>query len=514
MYALLMILAAVFFLGETALHILYGDSFLDEVVFLAGGRGFLTGRFVPYIGGFQTNYPPVGFYVFGIVQKFTGPSFYMGRLEAAAFLALALVLVGYVTHKIAGRMAALIAVWLTISTMFLMRSYVMAVPSSLVLLFIISSVAVAGSGLRPVVRGLVSGGFMALAALTRQDMVPLILVLLVYLFRVDPRRHAVVGAAAGTLTVSIAVSLPFFPDLLRVFLATPGWNLLGDSLLVQQPAWMKAPVTYVWYLYARFYRWLLFLFAALVPALVLGFRSPQGGLRRRLAGQVELFGLVCGLFAVNFLTHVWPPSFCPYCTLAYGVYYWPLGAIVLGVGIAVTMADVTSRVGRAFITGVVCLAVVSSVAAGAKTIGIRPGEQPPLEKITRTAQRIAAVTEKDDKVLMLGTHHPLYIAERQFFPPLVNWYYSYRPSHAEERLKRLALWNLRMLDEWLSRDATVVIFKRGGVSFPEDHADGREIASLIERRVQEFFVLREVIEDAWEMPLVVYRRVSSRDEGR
>lgn len=512
-YGLLMTLAAVFFLGETALHIVYSDSYLDEVVYLAGGRGFVTGRFVPYVGGFQTNYPPVGFYAFGIVQKYLGPSFYVGRIQAAVFLGLTLVLEAYVANRIAGRVAALVAVWLTISTMFLMRLYVMAVPYSLVVFFIMSSVAVAGSRLRPIARGLVSGGLMALAVMTRQDMAPLLVVLFVYFCCVDRTRRTVLAAAAGALAVATAVILPFFPGAVRVFLSTPGWNLLGDALLVHQPAWNKAPRMNVWTDYVRIYRWLLFLCVLLMPVFAVGLRNRKDGVWKRLGGRVGLFSLVCGLFVVNFLDHIWPQQACPYCTLAYAAYYWPIGAMVLGVGVAGVVAEAGSRISRGFVFGVLSGVVLFSVAAGVKAIGIRSVAQSPLQMIKRTAEQIAAVTTEDDEILMIGNHHALFIAERQFFEPLVNWYYTYRTSEAEERLRRLALWNLRMLDEWLSRDATVVIFGRAGVPFPEHYAHGREIPTLIEKRVRELFVLRTVIEDAWEMPLVVYRRVS-RGGGR
>lgn len=91
--------------------------------------------------------------------------------------------------------------------------------------------------------------------------------------------------------------------------------------------------------------------------------------------------------------------------------------------------------------------------------------------------------------------------------PCDNWYYTFRRNGPESTLRWYGLWDLKALDSWLRREATVVVLPRDGVSYLEGLPEGREMLGLIARRVREGFRRQAVLEDAWQAPLVVYRKV-------
>lgn len=394
LFALLMGGAALSFVVEAALQIVFMDSWVDELVFVAGGHGFVTGKFVLYTGDFQTNYPPVGFLVSGLVQAFAGPSFYVGRVFSAAVAAAGLALAAYTAARLRGRWAAVITVWLTVSTGFIMRYLVSATPYSLVLLFVMPAVTDQVSRLPAIWKESLSGAFMSLAMMTRQDRVVLFVLLLLYLVWVHRSGRAALAAGLSGLVVAGLIATPFLPEMLRVFVVTPGWNLLGNELLVQPPSWTKASRAQALLDYLRTYRWLLFLLVAASPAAFLtawrqaraanpdpsepwekkGKPSQPGA--QAYATQDALGDgsgagadrpadrratvLLWGLFVTSFLLHIWPPTFCPYCVLNYGVYYWPLGAILIGVTVAAVVVR-SGGMARAFALSAVATVVAFSL---------------------------------------------------------------------------------------------------------------------------------------------------------
>ncbi|MBI4561323.1 MAG: hypothetical protein HY724_04695 [Candidatus Rokubacteria bacterium] len=209
----------------------------------------------------------------------------------------------------------------------------------------------------------------------------------------------------------------------------------------------------------------------------------------------------------SFLLHIWPPAFCPYCILNYGVYYWPLGAILIGVTVATVVAH-SGGLGRAFALSAVATAVAFSLGAAIGVPRPRAWGSAPLEAMRRTADQIRSLTAPADKAFMIGDHHTLILSGRAFFPPLINWYYNFRRDGPEADLRRYGLWDLKALDSWLLREATVVVLPRDGVSYLETLPEGREMLGLIARRARERFSRQAVLEDAWQVPLVVYRKVT------
>ncbi|MBI4561322.1 MAG: glycosyltransferase family 39 protein [Candidatus Rokubacteria bacterium] len=240
LFALLIGGAALAFVAEAARAIVFTDSWVDELVFVAGDHGFVTGKFVLYAGGFQTNYPPVGFLVIGLIQALAGPSFYVGRIVSAVVAGAGLALTAYTAARLGGRQAAILAVWLTVSTGFIVRYLVTATPYSLVLLFVTAAVVAQVSTLPTNWKDILSGAFMSLAMMTRQDMAILFILLILYLVWVDRSVRAALVAGLSGRAVAGLIAAPFLPEVLRVFVVTPGWNLLGNELLVQPPSWTKA----------------------------------------------------------------------------------------------------------------------------------------------------------------------------------------------------------------------------------------------------------------------------------
>lgn len=193
------------------------ESILDEGAYLYKGYLFVTGQYVIYQDyGFWSNHMPLSFYIPGIAQLIFGPGLRTGRYLAIFLGLLALVGLWILVRRVGGRWWATAAVWVIVINPVTIKMYSVMVSQVLIacmLIWILVLVLGERRSTWQIGLGSVLAGVMVL---TRINLIPVLPLLVLYVFWQHGRKAGTIATIASGLTLVIGHAL-FWPNILRMW---------------------------------------------------------------------------------------------------------------------------------------------------------------------------------------------------------------------------------------------------------------------------------------------------------
>ena len=222
----------VVYLGRAVYFAFTQRSILDEGLYLYKGYLFAEGIYSPFQDyGFWTQKAPLSYLVYGWVQQLFGPGLRTGRffsifLGAAAILGLALV-----ARRIGGRWWGTASIWVVALNPVSIRYFSVAMSQSLVACLLMWMLFFTFGKERSRWQIVVGGLFAGIMVMARQNMAPVLLILVLYLVWQRGWRTGLLAAVASLFPL-LVVHAVYWPEILKMW--TP-W--LPESLTPFLNAW-------------------------------------------------------------------------------------------------------------------------------------------------------------------------------------------------------------------------------------------------------------------------------------
>ncbi len=189
-------------------------STIDEGLYLYKGYLFAKGVYHPFQEyGLRTEYSPLSYLIPGYIQLWFGPSLLTGRIFAIVVGVLALLGLWAAAWKLAGRWWAAMAVWAVALNPAIIRFYSFGLSQGLVTCLLMWMLVLVLGKNRSAWQTSLSAVLAGLILLTRQNMAPVLPVLLVYIFWQYGRKQGLISTLAG-ISVVIVVNAIFWPGIL------------------------------------------------------------------------------------------------------------------------------------------------------------------------------------------------------------------------------------------------------------------------------------------------------------
>jgi hypothetical protein len=207
------------YLAQSIAYAITQKSMLDEGFYLYKGLLFASGVYRPFQDyGPWTHKAPLAYLIPGYVQAWFGPGLLTGRVFAVFVSLLGLLGLWLLARRLGGSGWAAAAVWAMALNPAILKYYAVASVEGLVACLLIWSLYLALGEGRPAWQLVLSGVLAAALGMTRQNMMPILLLLLLYIGWQHGWRRAGWAAVAG-LGVLLIVHLLYWPGILRMWAA-------------------------------------------------------------------------------------------------------------------------------------------------------------------------------------------------------------------------------------------------------------------------------------------------------
>ncbi len=310
------------------------NSLLDEGAYLYKGFLFVAGRYWPYQDyGPWTNHMPLSFLIPGAFQTLFEPGLRTGRYFMVLVGLVMLVGIWLLGKRFGGRWWALFAVAALALSPALIQFYSIGVTQGLVACMLVwTMVLTLGEG-RPLWQIVLGSILAGVTLMTRENMVPVLAMLVLYIFWQHGVKAGVWAVVAGIVTVGI-IHAVYWPKIMGVWAS---W-LPGDLTAFLDPWRRQGGGRAVW---------------NPDPSLESRLLSLIEGLRANFISLVAAFGFglvsflkkqwkwssywraaffLTALFGTLFLAHAWASlwkNYCTFCFSGYLAFFSPLGLILI-----------------------------------------------------------------------------------------------------------------------------------------------------------------------------------------
>jgi hypothetical protein len=192
-------------------------STIDEGLYLYKGYLFAKGIYHPFQEyGPRTEYSPLSFLIPGYIQLWFGPGLLTGRIFAILIGILALWGLWAAARNLAGPWWAAAAVWAVALNPAIIRFYSFGLSQGLVICLLMWMLFLALGRNRSAWQTCLSAVLAGLVLLVRQNMAPVLPILLVYIFWQFGRKQGLLSTLAG-VSVVILGNLVFWPGILMAW---------------------------------------------------------------------------------------------------------------------------------------------------------------------------------------------------------------------------------------------------------------------------------------------------------
>jgi hypothetical protein len=312
------------------------ESILDEGAYLYKGYLFVSGRYWPYQDyGVWSNHMPLSFLIPGAVQVLFGPGLRTARYFAILLSLLMLAGLWVLVNRLAGRWWAAAAVSVMALSPAAIKIYSIAVAQGLVVCMLVWAVALL-LGERRSPWQITLGALLAgLLLMTRINMVPVLPLMVLYVFWRHGPRMGILAALAGALPVVILHAI-YWPGILRLWAVwfpktlTPfldPWRAVS----VGQAVWDNSlPLSDRWESLLNGLQANFISLVGLVGFAFLWIWADQW--KTKFHQQAAAF--LSALFAVLLALHGWAAlgmDYCVYCFEGYLAFFAPLGLALVAV---------------------------------------------------------------------------------------------------------------------------------------------------------------------------------------
>jgi hypothetical protein len=192
-------------------------SNLDEGSYLLKGFLFATGKYQPFEPGISTGKAPLAFLIPGYVQLWFGAGVRTGRYLAVFFGVMAVIGTWLAARRISGKWLAAAAVWTLALSPMIIKYYSGGATQSTIACLLAWTLALALGEGRKFWELALAGILAAAMMFVRQNMMPVLPLLILYAFWQHGRK-AWGLAFAGTL-VTVSLFYAYWPDILQLW----GW---------------------------------------------------------------------------------------------------------------------------------------------------------------------------------------------------------------------------------------------------------------------------------------------------
>ena len=128
----------------------------------------------------------------------------------------------------------------------------------------------------------------------------------------------------------------------------------------------------------------------------------------------------------------------------------------------------------------------------------------------RSADVIAKYTNPGDKILsFLHTNGEVLLAKRVIYPHTIHFSWTYQPLSSEKDCKDYFQFNNKMVENWLSGDADIVLISDNTyseLSNPPYQQYKKELVGIIHKKLDENYTLVETVENSFNHNLKIYRK--------
>jgi hypothetical protein len=192
-------------------------STIDEGLFLYKGYLFANGTYRPFQDyGVRTQYGPLSYLVPGAIQMWFGPGLRTGRIFAIITGFLALVGLWAAANRLAGSWWALAVAWAAALNTAVIRFYSFGLSQGLVACLLMWMLFFVLGRNRSTWQTCLSAIIAGLILLTRQNMAPVLPILLVFIFWQYGRKQGFISLLGGAITV-IMGHVVFWPGILSMW---------------------------------------------------------------------------------------------------------------------------------------------------------------------------------------------------------------------------------------------------------------------------------------------------------
>ena len=201
---------------------------LDEGSYLLKGLLFAKGVYVPFQPyGFWVNKMYLSFLIWGWIQELFGAGLQAPRLFAVLFSVLSVVGTWIVARRLSNRWLAALAVWVLAFTPSLISTYSIANSQVLIIFMLVWILVFTLGADRPLWQLILGAMLTGVMVLTRENMVFVLPLLIVYIFWEHGKRKGLFALAAMSIVLIIG-HLIYWPDIMQLWIKwLPFKSLLG-----------------------------------------------------------------------------------------------------------------------------------------------------------------------------------------------------------------------------------------------------------------------------------------------
>ncbi len=308
-------------------------SNLDEGAYLLKGFLFATGQYQPFDPGISTNKAPLAFLIPGYMQLFFGAGLRTGRFLAVFFGLMAVAGTWVAARRLGGKWLAVGAIWVIASGSAIIKIYSVGATQSTIACLLAWSLALVLGEKRPAWQLILSGVLAGLMMLVRQNMLPVLPLLIVYAFWQHGRR-AFWLFVPGAMVVAYIFYI-YWPHILQLWTWVPLINITseahygGGGVSVWNP---EISITSRWLSIFQAFR---FHFIALFGSIVtLLFWVRPGRWRSIVEFRIgaALVVLFWGLFFMHFMAAI-ALDYCVFCFKNYIAFFNVAGILLVVVSV-------------------------------------------------------------------------------------------------------------------------------------------------------------------------------------
>ncbi|MBI5951804.1 MAG: glycosyltransferase family 39 protein [Chloroflexi bacterium] len=203
-------------------------SNLDEGAYLLKGYLFASGEYHPFESGIWTNKAPLSFLIPGYVQLLFGPGLRTGRYLAVFFGMMAVVGTWVAARRIGNRWLAAGAVWVFALSPMVIKMYSGGATQSTIACLLAWSLALSLGEKRPLWQLMLGGFFAGLMMTVRENTMPVLPLLAVYVFWQHGWKAAA-GLLVSGLAIVAVVHAVYWPEILGLWYWLPLIQLPVDA---------------------------------------------------------------------------------------------------------------------------------------------------------------------------------------------------------------------------------------------------------------------------------------------
>ena len=372
-YTLVLTLVVLAFLVQAVIYAHQMPSRVDEGSFLIKGYYYVKGIYQPFQDyGPWTNNMPLAYYVPGLAQAVFGPGLQTGRYFAIFMGLLMMAGLWLLVHRLRGRWWALLALLFIVLNPALIKTYVQAVSQVIVACIVTWALYFLIDEKRSLLQIGLGAFFCALATLTRQNMIFMMVFVVLYAYFLFGRKAGWVALLSAGLPF-LLMHVIFFPKILSLWAVwLPGFvrNWFNYRVVSGGGEQVWSPEIELLTRFTSFFMAVRYYFVPLIGVWLCLLALPRKqAWRSKYERKMAAYLMV--LFTIMFLLHAWASlgkDYCVYCFPNYLAFFIPV-ALLLAVIALSNLVELKPKVNISWALLIVLVFLPGAFLGSLETVG-------------------------------------------------------------------------------------------------------------------------------------------------